>query len=271
VANLLVAVGDVRIIRGSIILDQVRAGCRLYEGDLVETGADGYTEVACIDGSTFHVRANSSLSVEALEFADSSSKSSLVRITRGVVGFLAGRMARDGRLAVETPSATVRVLPSALVTSGLATLLLLFIIDSARAASEEILVLDSDDVTFKDLHYGTFEIVTKGQNPQVIVVDDPGQSVVLRPRGSGFSVELVANSLGQCAICKLPIRMRMIFMRGASWIRFFSCFSVRQVSWAREIISIRTIQDTQKNLQRSSITDFNPKLCAHPMSINRST
>ena len=255
----------------SIILDQVRAGCRLYEGDLVETGADGYTEVACIDGSTFHVRANSSLSVEALEFADSSSKSSLVRITRGVVGFLAGRMARDGRLAVETPSATVRVLPSALVTSGLATLLLLFIIDSARAASEEILVLDSDDVTFKDLHYGTFEIVTKGQNPQVIVVDDPGQSVVLRPRGSGFSVELVANSLGQMRDLQAAYKNAYdIYARG-QLDPFFSCFSVRQVSWAREIISIRTIQDTQKNLQRSSITDFNPKLCAHHMSINRST
>ena len=54
-------------------------------------------------------------------------------------------------------------------------------------------------ITYKDLKHGVFVIVTKESNPRVIVVDDPGVSIVIRPDGSSANIERVANTPAQMA------------------------------------------------------------------------
>ena len=55
------------------------------------------------------------------------------------------------------------------------------------------MLLDTDALTVKDLTHGVFEIITKGPNPEVIIVDDPSRTIVLRPRGTSISVEIISN------------------------------------------------------------------------------
>ena len=69
----------------------------------------------------------------------------------------------------------------------------LFLIDKLEASSESVTlwVIDEGKITDKDFEHGVFELVTK--DGQHIVVDDPGQTIILRPRGSGIVVDRVAN------------------------------------------------------------------------------
>jgi hypothetical protein len=49
------------------------------------------------------------------------------------------------------------------------------------------------------MEYGPVEVVTKGPNPQVIVIDNPEVSYIISPQGSGVSVSSVVNSAQQIA------------------------------------------------------------------------
>jgi hypothetical protein len=194
VGRLKSAAGRIGLIRDGFASSALRQGELVYQGDVIEAGADGSATISLIDGTTFHLGPDSSIAVGAFDPSEDSPGPSSVRIVRGEVGFFPGRRVRDGRLNVETPSAAIR---GAALSAGLAALFILCLVKEASAASEEIVILDFDDVTFKDLHHGTFEVITKGPNPQVFIVDDPGQTLVLHPRGSGFSIELVANTRAQ--------------------------------------------------------------------------
>ena len=68
-------------------------------------------------------------------------------------------------------------------------------ISDARAADPDATILDNDIIAYKDLEqHGVFELVTKEPIPRHILVEDPGVTVVLRPRGSTISVNQVPNS-----------------------------------------------------------------------------
>src|SRR5262249_38288173 len=64
----------------------------------------------------------------------------------------------------------------------------------ARAADPDVTLFDHGTITYKDFEHGSFELVTKEAVPRHIVVDDPGQTVVLTKIGSSVSVAPVANS-----------------------------------------------------------------------------
>ncbi|MGQ0684132.1 VCBS domain-containing protein [Bradyrhizobium sp.] len=64
----------------------------------------------------------------------------------------------------------------------------------AKAADPGETILDDDNIAYKDLEYGAFELWTKEDVPRHIVVNDPGQTIVLTGRGSSVSVSQVANS-----------------------------------------------------------------------------
>jgi VCBS repeat-containing protein len=64
----------------------------------------------------------------------------------------------------------------------------------ARAAEPNVAILDDDRITYKDLEHGSFELVTKEAVPRHIIVDDPGETVVVRKAGSSVSVNPVGNN-----------------------------------------------------------------------------
>ena len=63
-----------------------------------------------------------------------------------------------------------------------------------RAADPDATILDDDNIAYKDLEHGVFELWTKEAIPRHIIVDDPGQTVVVTRIGSSVSVNQVANS-----------------------------------------------------------------------------
>lgn len=67
----------------------------------------------------------------------------------------------------------------------------------ARGAEPNVTILDDDRITFKDLDHGKFELVTKEPIPRHIIVEDPGESVVVRKIGSSVSVNPVGNNPAQ--------------------------------------------------------------------------
>ena len=68
-----------------------------------------------------------------------------------------------------------------------------------QAADPNVTLLDDDSITYKDLAHGAFELVTKEVIPRHFLVEDPGQTVVLRPQGSSVSLSQTTNSPARMA------------------------------------------------------------------------
>jgi VCBS repeat-containing protein len=68
-----------------------------------------------------------------------------------------------------------------------------------RAADPNVTFLDDGNITYKDLEHGAFELVTKELIPRYILVEDPGQTIVLRSQGSSVSVSQTTNSAARMA------------------------------------------------------------------------
>ena len=74
------------------------------------------------------------------------------------------------------------------------TALTFSLMKEVRAADPDVTFLDDGSITYKDLEHGAFELVTKEAIPRHFLVEDPGQTIVLRPQGSTVSVNQVTNS-----------------------------------------------------------------------------
>ena len=68
-----------------------------------------------------------------------------------------------------------------------------------QAADPNVTFLDDGNITYKDLEHGAFELVTKEVIPRYFLVEDPGQTIALRPQGSSVSVSQSTNSAARMA------------------------------------------------------------------------
>ena len=103
-------IGSVTITRTNIAVAQPAVGDFVYQGDLIETGADGLIAIVFVDGTAFHLHASARMVLD--EFIPGGKKSSaLFRVLKGVFSFIAGKMATTGRLIIDTPVAQIRSTP----------------------------------------------------------------------------------------------------------------------------------------------------------------
>ena len=201
-----IVMGLVTVTRGSDVVAAPAVGDPVYQGDVIETGSDGLIAIVFVDGTNFHLSADARLVVDEFIFgAEKSSHSALLRVIGGVFGLIAGKMATTGRLIIDTPLAQIRSTSPGLGFGSLAVAVLAFALArESKADDASPAFLDDGHINYKDLPHGVFEIHTKGDPahgipPQVIIVDDPGVTVVITPRGSGVSVQEVVNSPTQMA------------------------------------------------------------------------
>ena len=68
------------------------------------------------------------------------------------------------------------------------TALTFSVMKKAQAADPNVTFLDDGNITYKDLEHGAFELVTKEAVPRRIIVEDPGETIVLSETGSSVSV-----------------------------------------------------------------------------------
>ncbi|MEP7030478.1 MAG: FecR domain-containing protein, partial [Pseudolabrys sp.] len=105
------AIGAVSIVRTNA--SAAAAGDLLYQDDVIETGDDGHADVLFVDGTKFHLYANSQLVLDQFIFGtDNLPDSARLRVAKGKFGLLAGKLAAAGRFTIETPLGRIQnVLP----------------------------------------------------------------------------------------------------------------------------------------------------------------
>ncbi|WP_271553460.1 DUF5801 repeats-in-toxin domain-containing protein [Bradyrhizobium sp. CCBAU 45394] len=74
------------------------------------------------------------------------------------------------------------------------TAMLFSMIKQVKAADPNVTFLDDDAITYKDLAHGAYELVTKEPIPRHIIVEDPGETIVVKKVGSSVSVNQVTNT-----------------------------------------------------------------------------
>ncbi|MEH2550723.1 VCBS repeat-containing protein [Bradyrhizobium sp. AZCC 2262] len=79
------------------------------------------------------------------------------------------------------------------------TALTFSLVKEVQAADPNVTFLDDGNISYKDLEHGAFELVTKELIPRYFLVEDPGQTVALRPQGSSVSVSQTTNSAARMA------------------------------------------------------------------------
>jgi hypothetical protein len=162
---------------------------------VIETAADGRIGIRFIDGTVFNLSGDTRVTISEFSHSDSTSHSPLFEVTRGTFAFIAGEVANTKGLRVDTPFGSIRGPAHA---GGVGTLSLVALIFAAmnegQAAEPNVTFLDDGSITYKDLQHGVFELVTKEAIPRLIIVEDPGETVILHPRGSTISVNQVAST-----------------------------------------------------------------------------
>ena len=175
---------------------QAVAGLPVCEGDVVETAADARIAIHFIDGTVLDLSGDTCAQLS--EFAHDCSgapRSALFAISRGNFAFAGGELARSGSLAVDTPVGRIRGRAGAGGFGMLSLTALVFsFVQEARAADPDLTILDDDRIPYKDLRHGVFELITKEAVPRHIIVEDPGETIVLTQRGSAVSINQVTNS-----------------------------------------------------------------------------
>jgi|GEM_PF-2083991 len=199
IGNIQTAIGRATISRAGGNHFQARFGDPVRPGDVIETAADGQIEIRFIDGTVFNLSHDAGVVLgDFTRDTNGSLRSALLTVTRGAFAFAAGQLVKAGPLIVDTAVGSIRSRSQA---SGFGLLSLAALIFSfareAHAADPDVTFLDDDSVTYKDLHHGVFELVTKEATPRHIIVEDPGETVVLNRTGSSVGVSTVANTPAQ--------------------------------------------------------------------------
>ena len=120
VGKVLTVRGTVRIAHSAVVVvqanlppigaGQTKIGDLVYRGDLIETGADGTLGITFADGSSFNCSNNARMEVnEFIYDPHGNSNSTLISLTEGTFGFIAGQIARTGDMKVDTPIGIVGI------------------------------------------------------------------------------------------------------------------------------------------------------------------
>ncbi|WP_245454630.1 VCBS domain-containing protein [Bradyrhizobium sp. RP6] len=191
--------GCVALTQASGVAAQAVAGAPICRGDVLETDADGQITLHFIDGTLFNIFCDAHVALSEFIFAvEGRTPTALFDVTRGSFSFAPGRLREAGSLQLNTPIAGIRTRSHAGGFGMLTLAALTFsVAQDAEAADPDVTFLDDDSITYKDLAHGAFELVTKERIPRHIIVEDPGETIVLKKVGSTISVNQVANTAGR--------------------------------------------------------------------------
>ena len=149
----------------------------------METGSDREVGIAFKDGALFSAR----VALNKFDCDPNNTGKVLFSLTRGAFTFI-GKVAKTGSPKIGV--ARIRVAAQG-GGFGILTLaaLALPLLEELQAA-----ILDEDRITYDDLPHGRFEITTKEAVPRVILIEHPGETVVLHRQGSTLTVEHITNA-----------------------------------------------------------------------------
>ncbi len=100
-------VGSCTLARPGELPAEIKAGDRIRQDDVIETSAGGRVGIRFLDGSVFNLSDRARMAVKEF-IADGASPNALFDISNGTFAFIAGQMAKAGRLGIETPFGKIR-------------------------------------------------------------------------------------------------------------------------------------------------------------------
>jgi len=103
--------GKVTIVGKNGVSRPANAGTSLFEGDLVESGADGWALLDMDDGATLTLRAATRLRIDSYRFEGDANDNSVLSLLRGTFRAVTGLIGRTARsnYKIVTPNATIGV------------------------------------------------------------------------------------------------------------------------------------------------------------------
>jgi VCBS repeat-containing protein len=108
--------GSATVLRNGVVVE-LRVGDMVAKGDVVQTGADSSLTIKFNDGTVFSLSSSARMVLNDMVYAaDSTANSALFTLVEGVIGFIAGRIAKTGDLKVDTPVATMAIRGTAVQT-----------------------------------------------------------------------------------------------------------------------------------------------------------
>jgi len=119
IGKVVTATGSVTIERANAAVVQVnvpgqagqaKVGDLVYQGDVVQTGADGRLGINFTDGTSFNLSSNARMALSEFVYEpNGTSNSTLFNLTKGTFTFVAGNNAKTGDMKVDTPVATMGI------------------------------------------------------------------------------------------------------------------------------------------------------------------
>jgi hypothetical protein len=89
---------------------QTKADDLVYQGDVVQTGADGKVSITFTDGTAFNISSNARMVLNEFVYdPNGTSNSTLFSLTKGTFTFIAGKVAKTGDMKIDTPAATMGI------------------------------------------------------------------------------------------------------------------------------------------------------------------
>jgi hypothetical protein len=204
------AIGQIQTTSGSVTVTRpggisvaVKPGDLVYQGEVIETAADGAVGITFRDGTTFKLSNSARMALD--EFAcdpKGAARSALFGLAQGTFAFIAGELAKTGDLRIETPVASIRGRGQGGGIGILTLAALTFsVVQEGLAANPDDAEPDYDPITIKELLHGTFTLAIKDATGvptgQVVTVDNPEETVRIRVRGSTASVDHVTNTMSR--------------------------------------------------------------------------
>ena len=180
-------IGIATVTRPTGVCVQLKVGDPVFQGDLIETTAGGQVSIRFIDDTVFSLSNSARMALK--EFPDGrTSRPALFDVARGDFAFIAGEMAKVGRIEIDTPVASIRARSP---IGGFGTLSLVSMFFAAMekvqaAAPPDAAQTDDEQLPFDYTSepHGSFEVVTKEAVPRHFLVADPGVTWAFRLNSS---------------------------------------------------------------------------------------
>ncbi|WP_201861817.1 Ig-like domain-containing protein [Microvirga soli] len=110
------ASGSATVLRNGVSIT-LRLGDPVAKGDVVQTGPNSTLTIKFNDGTVFSLSSSARMVLNDMVYAaDSNANSALLTLVQGVIGFVAGRIAKTGDLKIDTPVATMAIRGTAVQT-----------------------------------------------------------------------------------------------------------------------------------------------------------
>jgi hypothetical protein len=88
----------------------VKVGDIVYQGDIIDVGADGKAGIAFTDGTAFSLSSNAHMVLDKYVYdPDGKSNETLFSLSKGAFTFIAGKVASTGDMRISTPVATMGI------------------------------------------------------------------------------------------------------------------------------------------------------------------